>query len=133
MKRFTPDFTVKLITLNSRARRGHLTTDQIKTTETEQLLAAVPANNLIVALDEHGKIFTTQDLANKLSSMQREHRDLAILIGGTDGFDLKLLRPSVLCWSLSLLTFPHQLARLIIIEQLYRALTILHHHPYHRT
>ena len=87
---------------------------------------------MIIALDEHGKSFTTQELATKLGTMQNEQQDTAILIGGADGLDLNLLKPRAHYWSLSPLTFPHQLARFIIIEQLYRALTILHHHPYHR-
>ncbi|MCB1806641.1 MAG: 23S rRNA (pseudouridine(1915)-N(3))-methyltransferase RlmH [Candidatus Competibacteraceae bacterium] len=85
-----------------------------------------------VALDVKGKAWSTAELARQLQVWQLDGRDVAILIGGPEGLDESLLGQAEQRWSLSPLTFPHPLVRVILLEQLYRAWSILQNHPYHR-
>ncbi len=100
--------------------------------EAERLLAALRKDELVVALDEHGRELSTRELADWLAASQREGRDIAFLIGGPDGLESAVLERSDFRWSLSRLTLPHALARVVLAEQLYRAHTVLRGHPYHR-
>jgi 23S rRNA (pseudouridine1915-N3)-methyltransferase len=85
-----------------------------------------------VALDEHGEAVSTEGLARRLESWRLQGADVAFLIGGADGLDPDLKRSARLMLSLSAMTLPHQLVRVILAEQLYRAASLLHNHPYHR-
>lgn len=96
------------------------------------MLAALRREDYVVVLDERGVQRSTQELAAWLKERQREGRDLAFLIGGPDGHAAEVLQRAQESWSLSRLTLPHALARVLFIEQLYRAVTILDGHPYHR-
>ena len=100
--------------------------------EAQKLLAAVRKDDYVVVLDERGAEMTTRELAAWLSARMQEGRDLAFLIGGPDGFAPEVLARSQLRWSLSRLTFPHALVRVVLAEQLYRAHGVLSNHPYHR-
>jgi len=100
--------------------------------ECTRLLAAVPKNARAIALDEHGTAWSSAELAREVSAWQRDGRDVALLVGGADGLAEPCLRQVERCWSLSPLTLPHALVRVIVAEQLYRAWSILHGHPYHR-
>jgi 23S rRNA (pseudouridine1915-N3)-methyltransferase len=102
-----------------------------KADEEKRLLARV-GDDYLVALDEHGKSLTTQDLARWLSQRQQDGRDLAFVIGGPEGLGPEILKKASLRWSLSGLTFPHAMVRVILAEALYRAHSVLHNHPYHR-
>ena len=102
-----------------------------KADEEKRLLERV-GDDYLVTLDEHGKSLTTLDLAKWLSLRQQEGRDLAIVIGGPDGLGAGILAKASLRWSLSALTFPHAMVRVILAEALYRAHSVLHNHPYHR-
>ena len=84
------------------------------------------------ALDERGKDLSTQNLANQLSNWRQEGVDITFLIGGADGLDANLKKSASELWRLSSLTMPHAMARVLLVEQLYRAWTILQGHPYHR-
>ena len=99
---------------------------------TQKLLDAVPKDSLVIALDEQGKEFTTIELAQKLTLWQEENREISLLIGGADGLDKSYLQKLPMVWSLSRLTLPHQMVRTLLVEQLYRAWTIINGHPYHR-
>lgn len=101
-------------------------------TEARKLLTALRADEWVVALDERGTQMSTRELADWLAGRMREGRDLAFLIGGPDGFAAEVAARSDTTLSLSRLTLPHALARVVLAEQLYRAMTILSHHPYHR-
>jgi 23S rRNA (pseudouridine1915-N3)-methyltransferase len=101
-------------------------------TEGQRILAALRANEYVVALDEHGTEMTTRELASWLALRLRDGSDLAFLIGGPDGFAADVLQRSDFKWSLSRLTFPHALVRVVLAEQLYRAHGVLSNHPYHR-
>lgn len=100
--------------------------------ESRNLLAAVPSGCQIVALDVLGKSISTEKLSNILDNWMQQGQDIALIIGGPDGVSDELLQQAVLKISLSNLTFPHPLVRVIVVEQLYRAWTILNNHPYHR-
>ena len=100
--------------------------------EARKLLMALRSDEWVVALDERGSGMSTRELAEWLAGRMREGRDLAFLIGGHDGFAADVLARSDLSLSLSRLTLPHALVRVVLAEQLYRAVSILSHHPYHR-
>jgi 23S rRNA (pseudouridine1915-N3)-methyltransferase len=102
-----------------------------KADEQERLLDRV-GDDYLVALDEHGKSLTTLELAKWLSLRQQDGRNLCFVIGGADGLGPEILKKASLRWSLSGLTFPHAMVRVILAEQLYRAYSVLHNHPYHR-
>ena len=103
------------------------------TQEAERLLAAVPSGAFVCALDEHGSPLTSKDFATRLARLLDEGvGDLAFLVGGPDGHGPDVLARSDLMLSLGPMTWPHMLARAMLAEQLYRAVTILANHPYHR-
>ncbi len=94
--------------------------------EGTRLLAAVPKSSRLVALDEHGRDLTTAQFAPLLS------RETAFVIGGADGLGAEVKQAAALLVRLSSLTLPHALAQLVLVEQIYRAATLLTGHPYHR-
>ena len=100
--------------------------------EEERSLLQRAGDDYLIALDERGKSLTTLQLAKWLSDRQQEGRDLTFVIGGPDGLGPGILVKAGLRWSLSGLTFPHAMVRVILAEQLYRAHSVLQNHPYHR-
>lgn len=100
--------------------------------ESERILAAVRADDFVIALDERGKQLSTRELADWLHERMQDGRDLVFVVGGPDGLAADVLTRSNLSMSLSRLTFPHALVRVVLAEQLYRAHTVLAGHPYHR-
>ncbi len=104
-----------------------------KSDEAKRIISSLPKGAYLIALDEKGKSFSSADFA-KLVQMRREdgHRSLSFAIGGPDGHGAELLEQASLKLSLSKMTLPHGLARVFLIEQLYRVLTIWSGHPYHR-
>jgi 23S rRNA (pseudouridine1915-N3)-methyltransferase len=102
-----------------------------KLDEERRLLDRV-GDDYLVALDERGKSLTTLELARWLSQRQQDGRNLSFVIGGPDGLGQGVLDKAQLRWSLSALTLPHAMVRVILAEALYRAHSVLHNHPYHR-
>jgi 23S rRNA (pseudouridine1915-N3)-methyltransferase len=100
--------------------------------EEEASLLRRIGDDYLVALDEHGKSLTTLQLAKWLGERQQDGRNLTFVIGGPDGHGPGILAKANLRWSLSPLTFPHAMVRVILAEQLYRAHSVLQNHPYHR-
>ncbi len=100
--------------------------------ESRKLLAAAPKDSLLVVLDVLGKPLTTMKLSSLLETWLQQGQDISIIIGGPDGVSDELLSQAALKLSLSGLTFPHPLVRVILLEQIYRAWSILNNHPYHR-
>jgi 23S rRNA (pseudouridine1915-N3)-methyltransferase len=100
--------------------------------EAQRLLNAVPRGSIIVALDEHGKQMTTLALANRMRDWQQQGADVALLVGGADGLAARVRQQAHDLWSLSPLTLPHGLVRVVVAEQIYRGWTVLTNHPYHR-
>lgn len=131
LKRFASALRVSLVEIEAGKRTGTSSKRAIAV-EGERLLAALGKDEFVVALDERGTEMTTVALAKWLGTRMRDGRDLALLIGGPDGFDPQVLKRADFKWSLSKLTFPHALVRVVLAEQLYRAHSVLTSHPYHR-
>ncbi len=100
--------------------------------EAQRIEAAIPKDHLTVVLDETGKTITTLQLAAKITRWRDDGRDVSLVIGGADGTAQRLKKNAGWLWSLSPLTLPHGLVRVVLAEQLYRAASILGNHPYHR-
>ena len=113
-------------------RRKEASTPQACATEGEQILKAIPAGERVIALEVEGVRISTGQLAQQLKNWQMSGDNYSILIGGPDGLSPDCLARADQCWSLSDLTLPHPLVRVILAEQLYRAWTITVNHPYHR-
>jgi 23S rRNA (pseudouridine1915-N3)-methyltransferase len=106
--------------------------EKYKTDEAKQIAAAIPKGAHLVALDERGKSWTTKQLAGQLENWMQLGQDVVLVVGGPDGLDASLMQQAQQSWSLSPLTLPHPMVRILLAEQLYRAWTILQGHPYHR-
>jgi 23S rRNA (pseudouridine1915-N3)-methyltransferase len=100
--------------------------------EGARLLARLRPGEHVVALDERGEQWTSRELAVQLARWREDHGQVALLIGGPEGFDPAVRRRASQAWSLSRLTLPHALVKLLVVEQLYRAVTIQKGHPYHK-
>jgi 23S rRNA (pseudouridine1915-N3)-methyltransferase len=100
--------------------------------EGDRLLNQIPDNHHVVALDVKGKPWSTEQLAEQMKSWLADGRDVSLIVGGPDGMDQRCLQRANQTWSLSALTLPHPLVRIVMAEQLYRAWTVLQNHPYHR-
>ena len=112
--------------------RGSKTREQLLAAEKTRIREALPAGCRIVVLDERGDDLTTLQLAKRLEAWMQDGRDVALLIGGADGLDEEFKRQAADKLRLSSLTLPHGMARLLLCEQLYRAVSVLKNHPYHR-
>jgi len=123
--------------LNVRAvatpRRGkHPDINKLRQQEFQSMRARMPKAACVIALDERGRAVNTNQLARRLGQWMLEEQDVVFLVGGPDGLAPAALDAAREKWSLSALTLPHFLARIVIIEQLYRAHRMLDNHPYHR-
>jgi len=115
------------------ARRGRdVAAEAVCAAEGERMLKVIPAGERVVALDVQGKRVSTEELARQLAAWQMSGDNYNLLIGGPDGLSPACLARADMCWSLSDLTLPHPLVRVLLAEQLYRAWTITVNHPYHR-
>lgn len=134
-KRMPREMPLMLTELKPEPRRdepGGRAAQRMLDKEAERVEAALPKDALTVVLDDSGKSVTTRQLAQRLSTWRAEGRDVAFVIGGADGTAARLKARADWLWSLSPLTLPHALVRVLLAEQLYRALSILNNHPYHR-
>jgi 23S rRNA (pseudouridine1915-N3)-methyltransferase len=100
--------------------------------EGARVLAALPRQAHVVALDGRGAALSSEQLAQRMEAWRQGGRDLAFLVGGPEGHAPDVLAAAHECWSLGPLTLPHMLVRLVVAEQLYRACSLLANHPYHR-
>ena len=119
---------VKPATRSAGAKSDH----QWLAAEARRIRAALPRSCFRAVLDERGKLFTTADIARRIERWKQDGRDVAFVIGGADGTAHALQQDSDLVLSLSPLTLPHGLCRILLAEQLYRAVSLLGNHPYHR-
>ena len=131
-KRFPPELRVELKAIKTEPRAGGKTAVQCMAAERVRIEAALPKHAHTVVLDERGAALTTRALAARLRDWQRSGDDTVLLIGGPDGLDAALRSAAHERIRLSDLTLPHALARVLLIEQLYRAWSINAGHPYHR-
>ena len=100
--------------------------------EGQRIQAAIPKNNRIVILDVKGRAWSTEQLAGRMDAWMQSGQDVSLLVGGPEGLSDDARNLADERWSLSALTFPHPLVRVILAEQLYRAWSVLRNHPYHR-
>ncbi|MGE3774800.1 MAG: 23S rRNA (pseudouridine(1915)-N(3))-methyltransferase RlmH [Gammaproteobacteria bacterium] len=128
-KRFGPGLALHL---REFAPKVAATVTQQREREAGMLLRALPPAALLVALDERGDAWSTAELAGHLRRWRDDAQEIAFAIGGAEGHGVALRAAAHATWSLSRLTLPHALARVVVVEQLYRAWSLLHNHPYHR-
>ena len=128
--RMPRDARIQLEALKPAPRGGPV--KRVLETEGQRILAALPASCFRVALDERGTLVGTLELARRIERWRNAGRDVAFIVGGADGLAESVKKCADLVWSLSPLTLPHGLTRVVLAEQLYRAVSILHNHPYHR-
>jgi 23S rRNA (pseudouridine1915-N3)-methyltransferase len=131
-KRMPREAKIELIEIKPEPRSTGKTTAQIMEAEAQRILAALSQNCLRIALDEHGMQPTTRQLAAQMQGWMREGRDVAFIVGGADGLHESVKHASQQQMALSSLTLPHAFVRVLLAEQLYRAHSLLHNHPYHR-
>ncbi|MBM4180982.1 MAG: 23S rRNA (pseudouridine(1915)-N(3))-methyltransferase RlmH [Betaproteobacteria bacterium] len=131
LKRMPREARVDMVAIRPEKRAGRAA-NSIKQTEAARLLEKQPAGSRLVALDEHGAQLSTRELADLLQRWMASGRDTCLMIGGADGLASTILERAETTLALSRLTLPHALARVLLAEQLYRAVSLLHNHPYHR-
>jgi 23S rRNA (pseudouridine1915-N3)-methyltransferase len=131
-KRLKPRMKVDFIDLKAEARSTGKTTETILKTEATRIAERLPPPCRWIALDERGRLPTTQELSATIADWRRSGDHIALLIGGPDGLDASIKQRAESIWALSKLTLPHGLAKLLLVEQLYRACSLLEGHPYHR-
>ena len=131
-KRMPREAKIDLLEIKPEPRSGGKTTEQIMEAEAQRINAALPASCLRIALDERGAGWTTRQLADRMQQWMGEGRDVAFIIGGADGLHPSLKERAQQLLALSAMTLPHAMVRVLLAEQLYRAYSLLHNHPYHR-
>jgi len=130
-KRFPPEIKLQLKALKAEPR-GQKSAQALMAAERERIEAACPKDTYRVVLDERGERLRTLDLAQRLKHWQGLGQEVALVIGGPDGLDPVLREQAHERIRLSDLTLPHAMVRVLLVEQLYRAWSVLAHHPYHR-
>ena len=135
LKRIQPMISVEMVELPP-AKRSKTPSpaeiDKYKAIEATIILNAKHPKEQLWLLEVKGKMLSTEHLSDKLSVAMQDGADIALVIGGADGVSPEILQAADFKWSLSELTLPHPLVRIIVIEQLYRAMSLINHHPYHR-
>ena len=131
-RRFPADMPLQLHEIPAQKRGKNADYHRILDKEGDTCLAAIPKGNRIVTLEVTGKPWDTPALASQLSKWQMDGRDVSLLIGGPEGLAPQCIAASEQKWSLSPLTLPHPLVRVVVAESLYRAWSINNNHPYHR-
>ena len=131
-KRMPREAKIELVEVKPEARNSGKTAQQIMEAEAQRIKAALPAGALCIALDEHGATPTTRQLSQQMQDWMQQGRDVAFVIGGADGLHESVKHQAQHLMALSALTLPHGMVRVLLAEQLYRAHSLLHNHPYHR-
>lgn len=133
LRRLGHYFPAEVVEVKEEPAKKGRSLEVIKRAEADRIRRAIPAGAITIALDERGRAQRSEQLADKLERWQNEGtRTVALVIGGPNGLDADFLASARERWSLSSLTLPHRIARLVLLEQLYRAGTILRREPYHR-
>jgi len=131
-KRMPRETRIELIEIRPEPRTTGKTTLQIMEAEALRILNALPQTCRRIALDEHGATPTTKQLAAQMKDWMGEGRDIAFIIGGADGLHDSVKQAADQLMALSAFTLPHAFVRVLLAEQLYRAYSLMHNHPYHR-
>lgn len=131
-KRMPHDYRMQLIEITPEKRTKNSDISKITAIEETKIVAAIPKGSYCIALDRVGKMHDTKTLAKKLQTWHDNQHTICFTIGGPEGFSENFLKQADEIWSLSAMTFPHPLVRIVLAEQLYRAWSITVNHPYHR-
>jgi len=131
-KRMPPELQINLIEITPSTRNKSTAIEKNIKEEGERIQSAIPDNSKLIVLDEKGKDFSSIALSKEMESWLPMGQDISIVIGGADGIDPVIKQQADEKWSLSSLTLPHALVRVVVAEQLYRAWSIMKGHPYHR-
>jgi len=131
IKRMPRDASIEMIEIKPEKRAAGNNTENIQLIEAKRILDAI-GKDYCVALDERGQQYTTLEIAEQFKIWQTLGRDIAFIIGGADGLHATIKQKSDKMWALSKLTMPHGMVRVMLCEQLYRAFSVVTHHPYHR-
>lgn len=131
-RRMPREAAIELVEIRPEKRGAGKAMEQLLAAESARIRAAIPGRCRIVAMDERGSQWTTAELAASITKWMKNGGDTSFLIGGADGLDVSVKNSADEILALSSLTLPHGLARIILAEQLYRAVTLIRGHPYHR-
>lgn len=131
-RRLPSDFRFETREIPMVKRGKHVNTARAVEQEGEAVLAALHRDERVIALDVKGRMLSTEEMAQQLGKLRDESTNLALLVGGPEGLSPACLARASSCWSLSALTLPHPLVRVVMAEQIYRAWSWLNGHPYHR-
>lgn len=131
-KRLPPELTLDIREIALAKRGKNADVARAIAQEGAAMLAAIPPRDAVIALEVGGRSLSTEQLAEQLRGWQMAGDNISLLVGGPDGLAAECLQRAAQRWSLSALTLPHPLVRVLLAEQLYRAWTINSHHPYHR-
>ena len=132
LRRMPSECQVKIVELPLGQRVKSKNIKQAMLQEEKSILAAIPNNTLVVAMEVKAKIWSTELLSEKMQDWMQSGKDVALLVGGPDGMTQACIDKAVDKWSLSNLTLPHPLVRIVLAEQLYRGLMVIKNHPYHK-
>lgn len=132
-KRMPPHIQLELQEVPAGSRGSRDGARAASAEEAERILRRVDGSDLLIALDERGREWNTMELARELEKWLAEHRHVVLAVGGADGLDQCCRDRADRLWSLSRLTLPHGMVRVVVAEQIYRAWTVLAGHPYHRS
>jgi len=131
-KRLPNEYRLTLVELAAGKRGKNADIARAIADEGKRMLDAIPKDSLVIGLDERGRSWSTKDLAAQFSDWSQGGRDVALLVGGADGLAPDVKQRVDITWSLSKLTLPHAMVRVVLAEQLYRAWSLMNNHPYHR-
>jgi len=131
-KRMPREAKIELIEIKPEPRTSGKTAAQIMEAEAQRIRAALSASARCIALDEHGATPTTKQLTQQMQDWMQQGRDVAFVIGGADGLHESVKQQAQQLMAVSAFTLPHGMVRVLLAEQLYRAHSLLHNHPYHR-
>lgn len=132
-RRMPADFSLQLVEIPPGHRGKGADIQKAMRKEGELMMAAIPAKDKVIALEVLGKPWSTEQLADKAGQWRMEGYNISLLVGGPDGLAPECVARADAKWSLSALTLPHPLVRVLLSEQLYRAWSIINNHPYHRS
>jgi len=124
-------YNFTITSLDSQSRKSS-SAENSKNLEAKLLLEASSESNLLIAFDELGKQQTSKQISKSIESWQLEGQSVALIIGGADGLSSEIKQKCHQIWGLSNLTMTHSMARLLVVEQVYRGYSLLNNHPYHR-
>ena len=131
-RRLGADLKLELVEIPLNRRSKGADVNRLQEKEARQMLAAVGQGDRVVTMEIKGKAWSTEQLADKMGDWMHSGRNVSLLVGGPEGLHPSCMAQADLRWSLSSLTLPHPLVRVVVAEQVYRAWSILKNHPYHK-